>query len=149
MNNQRQLQHEINSQGPANPSDSTSENPNWLRLPGSPKSHPQPFRNQYDAELLGTDRNESDNSNEEKTVRLSEEFSTAFTVFMSALMILTMCLLLYGNTTVGAYVQVQGIMHCIVTIPFQLIHQKNSHSQTTNQWTTSSSQHLHKYVAME
>ena len=60
--------------------------------------------NQYDAELLGSDRNESDNSNEEKTERLSAEFSTAFTVFMSALMILTMCLLLYGNTTVGAYV---------------------------------------------
>ena len=100
MQNHQHVQHDLGSQGQAGPSDLAANNPHWLRLPGSPKS---------DNNLLGSDRNKSDDSNEDKAERLSAGFSTVFTVFMSALMILTMCLLLYGNTTVGAYVQVQGI----------------------------------------
>ena len=39
--------------------------------------------------------------------RLSAEFGAPFTIFISLLIIMTMGMLMYGNTTVGAYVSVQ------------------------------------------
>ena len=53
------------------------------------------------------DQEEEEEEEEEKTDRLSSGFSRPFRVFMSLIIILTACLLMYSNTRDGAFVQVQ------------------------------------------
>jgi len=45
--------------------------------------------------------------NAHSKTRLSSEFGTPFTIFVALMIIMTMGMLMYGNTTVGAYVSVQ------------------------------------------
>eukprot|EP01084_Bolivina_argentea_P218830 371277_1 len=84
--------------------DIEDSNSNLLNPNGSNDHEPKNILNQND--IL----NDSDNSNsddKEDVDRLSSEFSSAFTIFVSIIIVSTMSLLIYSNSQDGAYVQVQ------------------------------------------
>lgn len=77
----------------ANAHEMSVSSEHWQKLSGKP--------------TVAGGNEDMDSDQDPNRQRLSAEFGTPFTVFIALMIILTMGMLMYGNTTVGAFVSVQ------------------------------------------